>query len=94
MIQAAAPAIGLFGSDLRVVGSASDRIAAGTVLGTTPPGPLHGSGTARIAVSIEPNAVITDNYEAGIGRLVFVGDEVTLDNLGVNNKLVWVSDDE
>ena len=43
---------------------------------------------------LEPNAVITDNYEAGIGRLVFVGDEVTLDNLGVNNKLVWVSDDE
>lgn len=43
---------------------------------------------------LEPNAVITDNYEAGIGRLVFVGDDVTLDNLGVNNKLVWVSDDE
>lgn len=43
---------------------------------------------------LEPNAVITDGYEAGIGKLVFIGDDVTLDNLGVNNRLVWVSDDE
>lgn len=43
---------------------------------------------------LEPNAIITDNYNAGIGRLVFVGDDVTLDNLGVDNKLVWVSDNE
>ena len=43
---------------------------------------------------LEPNAVITDNYEADIGRLVFVGSDVTLDNLGIDNSLVWVSDDE
>lgn len=43
---------------------------------------------------LEPNAVITENYNAGIGRLVFVGSAVTLDNLGSDNKLVWVSDDE
>jgi hypothetical protein len=38
---------------------------------------------------LEPNAVITDNYNAGIGKLIFVGDDVTLDNLGINNSLVW-----
>tara|TARA_R110002124_G_scaffold168820_1_gene336366 strand:+ start:313 stop:612 length:300 start_codon:yes stop_codon:yes gene_type:complete len=43
---------------------------------------------------LEPNAIITDNYNADIGRLIFVGDDVTLDNLGVDNKLVWLSDDE
>lgn len=43
---------------------------------------------------LEPNAVITDNYEANIGRLAFVGKDVTLDNLGVENSLVWLSDDE
>ena len=43
---------------------------------------------------LEPNAIITDNYDADIGRLIFVGDDVTLDNLGVDNKLVWISDNE
>jgi hypothetical protein len=43
---------------------------------------------------LEPNAVITDNYNAGIGRLVFTGAAVTLNNLGTDNRLVWVSDDE
>tara|TARA_R110002049_G_scaffold101556_10_gene246517 strand:+ start:17845 stop:18144 length:300 start_codon:yes stop_codon:yes gene_type:complete len=43
---------------------------------------------------LEPNAIITGNYNADIGRLIFVGDDVTLDNLGVDNKLVWLSDDE
>lgn len=43
---------------------------------------------------LEPNAVITDGYDAGIGKLVFIGDDVTLDNLGVNNRLVWVADNE
>jgi len=36
-----------------------------------------------------PGAEITKNYNAGIGRLVFVGDEPTLDNLGTANSLVW-----
>jgi hypothetical protein len=43
---------------------------------------------------LEPGAEITKNYETDIGRLVFVGDDVTLDNLGINNSLVWVADDE
>ena len=43
---------------------------------------------------LEPGAEITENYEADIGSLYFVGSDVTLDNLGINNKLIWVSDDE
>lgn len=43
---------------------------------------------------LEPNAIITDNYNANIGKLVFVGDDVTLNNLGVDNNLVWVADYE
>lgn len=43
---------------------------------------------------LEPNAVISQGYEADIGRLVFTGLDVTLDNLGVENTLTWVSDDE
>ena len=38
-----------------------------------------------------PGADVAANYRAGIGRLVFVGDEVTLNNLGVDNHLTWVS---
>lgn len=43
---------------------------------------------------LEPNADIVANYEAGIGKLIFVGEPVTLDNLGTANRLVWVADDE
>lgn len=39
-----------------------------------------------------PGADVINGYRAGIGRLVFVGDEVTLDNLGIDNHLVWVSE--
>lgn len=63
-------------------------------------GPAWGVDIAREGVTLisgamlEPNAVITDNYEAGIGRLIFVGADVTLDNLGVDNTLLWAADDE
>lgn len=63
-------------------------------------GPAWGVDIVREGVTLisgamlEPNAVITDNYEADIGRLVFVGEDVTLDNLGVDNTLLWVADDE
>tara|TARA_R110000796_G_C14279243_1_gene402411 strand:- start:247 stop:546 length:300 start_codon:yes stop_codon:yes gene_type:complete len=63
-------------------------------------GPAWSVDIAREGVTLisgamlEPNAVITDNYEANIGRLVFVGKDVTLDNLGKDNSLVWVPDDE
>lgn len=43
---------------------------------------------------LEPGAVITENYSSNIGRLAFVGDDVTLDNLGVSNSLVWIADNE
>ena len=36
-----------------------------------------------------PGAEITKNFNAGIGRLLFVGDDTTIDNLGKSNKLVW-----
>jgi len=37
-----------------------------------------------------PGAEITKIYRAGIGRLVFVGDAPTLDNLGKSNALVLI----
>lgn len=43
---------------------------------------------------LEPGADIIQHYNAGIGKLIFVGDDVTLDNLGANNSLVWVAEDE
>lgn len=39
-----------------------------------------------------PGADVATGYRAGVGRFVFVGDEVTLDNLGINNHLVWVAE--
>lgn len=33
-------------------------------------------------------------YQLGLGALVVVGDEPTLDNLGVTSHLVWVPEDE
>ncbi len=39
-----------------------------------------------------PGADVISTYRAGIGRLVFVGDEVTLNNLGIDNHLVWVTE--
>lgn len=33
-------------------------------------------------------------YHLGIGKLVMVGDEPTLQNLGVQNSLVWIAEDE
>lgn len=41
---------------------------------------------------LEPGSDVIANYRAGIGRLVFVGDPVTVDNLGISNNLVWVND--
>lgn len=39
-----------------------------------------------------PGCDVLQNYNAGIGRMIFTGDEVTLDNLGVDNHLVWVAE--
>jgi len=33
-------------------------------------------------------------YNAGLGKLVMVGIDPTLDNLGVDNRLIWIPDNE
>ncbi len=38
---------------------------------------------------LEVGAVINKHYQAGIGKLSFVGQAATLDNLGLDNFLVW-----
>lgn len=43
-------------------------------------------------ITLVPGCDVLQNYDAGIGRLVFVGEEATLDNLGVDNHLVWVAE--
>ena len=43
-----------------------------------------------LGAMLVPGADVISTYRAGIGRLVFVGDDVTLSNLGINNHLVWV----
>ncbi len=40
---------------------------------------------------LEPGCDVISSYATGIGQLVFVGSDVTLDNLGVSNFLVWVA---
>lgn len=39
---------------------------------------------------LEPGSDIIQSYRAGIGQMVFTGAEVTLDNLGIDNHLVWI----
>lgn len=39
---------------------------------------------------LEPGSDVIQSYRTGIGQMVFTGDDVTLDNLGVSNFLVWV----
>ncbi len=46
----------------------------------------------KSGLMLEPNAIY--KLPDGYGRLAFVGDESTLDNLGIANSLVWISDDE
>lgn len=54
---------------------------------------VYRDGTLLIAgAMLEPGALLTQNYEAGIGRLVFFGSPVTLDNLGIANQLVWIAE--
>lgn len=39
---------------------------------------------------LEPGSDIIQSYRTGIGQLVFTGRDVTMDNLGIDNFLVWV----
>lgn len=50
---------------------------------------IDGVQTAA-GLMLEPNCNIIEHYQLDIGQLVFVGDETTLDNLGINNQLIWV----
>ncbi len=54
---------------------------------------IYRDGTPLVlGAMLVPGTDVTGGYRAGIGRFVFVGDKVTLDNLGVNNHLVWVNE--
>lgn len=54
---------------------------------------IYQDGTAlAMGAMLVPGCDILQNYNAGIGRMLFVGDPVTLDNLGVDNHLVWVAE--
>ena len=51
--------------------------------------------TLAAGITLVSNAELIEVYETGLGgKLYMVGDEPTLDNLGVSNYLVWVGDDE
>ena len=54
---------------------------------------IYQDGTAlAMGAMLVPGCDVLQNYNAGIGRLIFTGDPVTLDNLGVDNHLVWVAE--
>lgn len=53
---------------------------------------LYRDGTPlALGAMLEPGCDVIETYNTGIGRLVFVGDAPTLDNLGITNELVWVA---
>lgn len=47
----------------------------------------------RIAAGLmlEPNADIVSSNQLDIGKLIFIGSDTTLNNLGVDNSLIWVA---
>lgn len=48
-------------------------------------------GTRIVAgAMLEPGSDIIQSYRTGIGQMVFTGANVTLDNLGIDNFLVWI----
>jgi hypothetical protein len=52
---------------------------------------LYHDGLQIVAgAMLEPGCDVIADYNAGIGHLIFIGEEATLDNLGVSNQLVWV----
>lgn len=51
---------------------------------------IRGGVTLASGVMLEPGSDLIQSYQAGIGQLVFTGKDVTLDNLGVDNFLVWI----
>lgn len=54
---------------------------------------IYRDGTPLVlGAMLEPGCDVIESYRAGIGRLVFTGKPVTLDNLGIDNALTWVED--
>lgn len=47
--------------------------------------------TIASGAMLEPNADIVKAWQLGIGSLVFIGSDTTLDNLGVANSLIWTA---
>lgn len=45
-----------------------------------------------LGMPLNSGAILMANHNLGkdFGQFVFVGDEATIDNLGVSNKLVWI----
>lgn len=55
---------------------------------------IHQDGELLVAgAMLEPDSQINEGLDNNIGRFFFVGDDVTLDNLGTSNSLVWVPND-
>ena len=54
---------------------------------------LRRDGSVLVAgAMLEPGCDVISGYGAGIGRMIFTGEEATLDNLGTANALTWVED--
>jgi len=54
---------------------------------------IHRDGLLIVAgAMLVSGADVIASYRAGIGHLIFSGAEVTLDNLGMANNLVWVAE--
>lgn len=52
---------------------------------------IYRDGTPLVlGAMLAPGADVIANFDAGIGSIVFVGDEPTIDNLGIANNLVWM----
>ena len=51
---------------------------------------IRGGVILAPGVMLEPGSDVIQSYQAGIGQLVFTGKDVTMNNLGVDNFLVWI----
>lgn len=48
-------------------------------------------GVVKMAgVMLLPSADLSESYRADLGRWMFDGEQPTLDNLGQENRLVWI----
>lgn len=45
-----------------------------------------------LGAMLEPGCDVTSTYRAGIGLFIFTGLPVTMNNLGIDNHLVWIGD--